>query len=371
MILQLSRVQSVDVEFSYPRAQESFLTEYTDNSIIERPRVELAVEYLATAGANERAIGLVTNGIHSAFWKLNQEKNYYIQYQDEMVEGNFSSGQPFSVMTIGHAVLNGYSIAGSVGELLRATFTAQGLNCEIVTGSEGEYTPNIDTITAERIPSTFTLPPANSQVSTDSVNTANDISALAANDLLMEFPSGSIFGNTISGDGCLLQSFNLSFSVDRSESVCLGHACPKERRVLMPIQVTLAADAIMNNHDIARLQDLDMCDSGHDINILVRRPCSDELALEFRLRGMKLESQQISNNIDGFQTVSFSWNMMVGNLNDSGNNVYMKSYHGTPSFLLVNKIETTGIDIYGDLGFIEQVYFTRTITERLFETGVY
>ncbi len=313
-IFQLSRVQNLDFDFDFPYSNEIYTNDGFSTQQIQRAVVNFSFEYLATAGLNERRIGFnLDQALVGAFTHLNNEKNYYFQSEDQTVDANFANSSPAHVIGIGHALLNGYSIAGSVGGLLRVTCAGQGLNAVIYTGTSGDYVPTINTETAEPIELPFILPAADSQLYTGDSNPANRITALGARDLLLSFPSGSAFATVISGDGCILQSFNLAFSLDRNEARCLGHAYPSSRPVSGPIQVAFSVEAVLNQFNVARLSDL-RCD-GHNIDLLVGQPCVGNEVFGFRLRDLRLESQSFSVNIEGMQTVQFSWNGMV-NLHD-------------------------------------------------------
>ncbi len=369
-IRQLSRVQSVTVDLQSPRTEFSYLNEQVENSLVLRPRIPFNFEYFVTAGLNERNLGLVTDGYHSAFWLLNREKDYFIQLENEHVDANFPNNSPKTVLGIGNALLNGYSIAASVGGLVRVTCSAEGLNINSYTGSTNQLSPAVDHATAELLTGLFTLPPADSQISNFSANTANDIRALGAKDLLLEFPSGSVFATSISGDGCILQNFNLSFSIDRNESISLGEAYPSERRINPPIHVQLSCDAVMNNFNVAQLRALHCPDSGHDINILIKQPCSDELAIEFLLRGMKLESQNFGSTMDALNTVSFNWVGVVGDLNNSGQNVFINAHYGTIYYFMTSLEIISGVDVNGDFAAFEKVTFQRGgLSEHQFFSG--
>jgi hypothetical protein len=88
------------------------------------------------------------------------------------------------------------------------------------------------------------------------------------------------------------------------------------------------------------------------------------------LRGLKLQSQHIKSSINEFTTVSFNWETMVGNLNDSGNNAFIKGYDGTDYYSMDSVTYITGMNVDGDYSLVEQVAFTRNIVEQQFFSGL-
>lgn len=368
-VRQLSRVQGTNIDLSWQRAPQSYLSDETELIATERPKVALTFEYFPTAGNNENAVGFVTDGFHSAFYKFNIEKNYYVYNVEESTDAVIANNAPKTVLGIGNVLLNGYNIAGEVGGLLRATCALEGLNFQSYTGTENQINPGVDPETAQNLSSYFTLPAPTDQVEEDSVNPANDVIALGAKDLVMRFPTGSAFATLLTGaNSCLLQGFNLAFSVDRNSIRPLGYVYPSDRSVIPPINVVLTAEALLDKYQVAALRDLS-CDAGHDIDIVVNQPCSTEPALEFMLRGLKLSQQGIVSDLGGFTTVSFNWAGVVNNLNTSGDNVFMRSHFGNYAYILESATTLTGVDIGGDLSFEEQLVFNRSMQERVFTTG--
>ncbi len=314
-VIQLSRVQSVDYDFEWPSNDVSYLDEGVNSQQIQRASVRLTFEYFPTAGENERRIGFLTDGVSAALSLLNQEKNYYYLYGPGEGEAiALATGDPREVMAFGNMVLNGYSIAAGVGDLLRATCMLEGLNCILHPGSSGEQIPAIDLETQEEYTGLFALQTPVNHIYNDTGNPSNNITALGAKDLEMRFPTGSAFATFISGDGCILQSFNLAFSVDRIEARCLGHPYPKERRVAGPVQVELSVEAVLNSFQVAHLSDL-RCE-GQDIDIIAYQPCNTGIAIAFGLKNLTLRSQNVVQSMDDYSRVAFNWSAQT-RINDN------------------------------------------------------
>jgi len=139
-----------------------------------------------------------------------------------------------------------------------------------------------------------------------------------------------------------------------------------------PITVELTAEAVLNRNQIAQLNNISCLDSGHDINIILKQPCSDFMALEFYFKGMKLNSQQVSTNVNTqFSTVNFTWQGTIGNLNSSGTNLFVKANAGNEYYVLTSTSIITGVDSFGDLYFTEQQNYERRIVENMFFSGSY
>jgi hypothetical protein len=368
-VVQLSRVQGSNLDIFFNKVEEAYLDQAVSNETAGIPSVNFSLDYIATAGYNEQRLGLVTDGINSAFLKLNQTKDFYVKNESDPVDANFTNTSAKTVIGIGNALFKSYSIQGQVGDLLKVNCDFEALNCAVYTGTSGQQVPSIDVRQDTQYNSTFVLPVANSLVYTSDVNSANNVTALGSKDLLMEFPSGSIFATAVSGDGCILQSFSLSFEIPRLEVRELGSRFPVERPMTIPIRINLSAEAIMNSYQIEKLNNV-VCDTGHDINILIKQPCSDLLALEFYLRGMRLESQSFSNSIEGYQTVSINWNGIVGDLRDSGKNLFIYAHNGSEYYIVTSKKYISGTNLgEDDFAAIEQVTFQRYITQNEYISG--
>jgi len=371
-LLQIPRVQSSNFTLNFQREDLAYLNEASELVRMDNPVVDLTFEYLNTNGLAERSIGLITDGENSAFWNLNQEKNYYILVEDDFVDANLPNSSTARTIGIGNGILNGYSISASVGEIIKTTCSVQALNVSIFTGFSG-ITPAIDYRTANSIGNGVVVRNPSNQISAFSVNSADDVIAVGTKDLIMEFPSGSVFATVISGaNACQLQNFTLAFSVGREIGKPLGFAYPTERRVNFPITVEVTAEAYLEQYQIASLNGISCADSGHDINILIKQPCSNLLALEFYLKGLKLESQQINTSVgSNFTTVSFNWKGLVGNLNNTGNNLLIKANQGSEYYTLESVTPISGFDANGDLFFSEQSFYRRRMSENDFYSGTY
>jgi hypothetical protein len=369
-IHQLSRTQTVNIELNLNQENIDYLNQNTEVFKVDKPTVNIGYSYYVTNGNNERHIGLVTDGYNSIFYKIDEEKNYYLVNtpHDDSSDLNFDTGlvnrQCFA---IGNVLLNSYAVSASVGGFVIATIAAEGQNLIYYTGVSGLQVPAINSSNGEQLTGLFNVPLASDQVSKFSLNQANDVIALSYKDLLLEFPNDSIFFTYLSGsNACYLQNFNLSFSVNRDTVGNLGNSYPT-RQTLYPIDVELTAEAYIDKYKADKLNDLTCYNSGHNMNILVKQPCSNYLAVEYYLRGMQLESMSIDNSVGQYATVNFRWRTRVGgNLINSGNNFYMVANGGTEQYLPVEEQTVSGVDSFGNLLFVQEIIWERVLTENNF-----
>lgn len=369
-INQLSRIQNANIELNLNQENLDYLNQNTEIFKVEKPTVNLSYSYYVTNGNNERNLGLVTDGYNSIFYKIDQEKNYYLVNtpENDGSDINFDMGlierQCFAV---GNVLLNGYSVSAAVGGFVTATVNAEGQNLIYYTEVSGLQVPAINPINGDQLTGLFNIPLATDQVSEFSLNQANDVIALSYKDLLMEFPNDSVFFTYLSGsNACYLQNFNLSFSVNRQQIATLGTAYPT-RQTIYPIDVELTAEAYIEKYRADALNGLDCYNTGHNINILIKQPCSDYLAVEYYLRGMQLESMSIDNSVGQYATVNFRWRTRVGgNLINSGANFYMVANGGTEQYLPVETQVISGVDSFGNLLFVQEIIWERVLTENNF-----
>lgn len=369
-VRQLSRIQSANIEINLAHEAIDYLDEQTELERVERPVVDLSFEYLATNGNNERNMGLVTDGYNSAFYRLSEDKNYYLVVgpANSAYDLNFDTGNlSRQCFGVGNVVLNSYAVSASVGGFVRANVSAQGYNLTYYTGVSGENNPGLNIVDGSQLSGIFVVPLSSEQSPEYSLNSANDITALSYQDLIMEFPENSALFVYLSGaKSSHLQSFNLSFSVNRGSIKSLGDKFPR-RPVDYPLDVELTAEAFIEEYQAANLNQLNCYDTGYDINIIVKQPCSNYLALEYYLRGLKLESFTANHSVGQNATVNFRWRGRVpGNLQQSGSNLFIVANGGTESYIVDSFRDISGNDQLGNQLFFQEIIWKRILNENFF-----
>jgi hypothetical protein len=184
----------------------------------------------------------------------------------------------------------------------------------------------------------------------------------------MEFPSGSAFAIALEdSNNCYLQNFNLSINFNRDKITELGSIYPKNRPVIYPIEIGLQAEALMNQYKIDKLSTLLCNNTGFDINIILKQPCSQAIAAKFILKGLKLESQSVSSSLSGPQTASFTWRGFISNPFSLTNNLFILSNQGNAYYQLIESRPISGYDQYGVLYFDQEDIYQMQTFENIYE----
>lgn len=372
-IFQISRVQSANLNINYNREDLEYLNETTEQAQINKPTINLSFDYISTNGNNERNIGLVTNGFNSIFYKLDNTKNFYlVKSQANGAEDlNFDTGSiERQCFAIGNAYINNYSVSAAVNDFVKCTFGVEGQNLIFYTGVSGVKDPGLNPENGDQLTGLINIPLGTSQFPEFSLNSANDVSALSYKDIVMEFPEDSVFALYMSGaNACHLQNFNLSFTITRESIKSLGSQYPINK-INYPIEFELSAEAFVEKYREESLRQIECIDTGHNINIYIKQPCSDFLAVEYYLKGLKLVSQEINTSVGQNASVSWRWRGVVpGNLRQSGTNVFMVANGGTESYEVNSYQDLNGVDQFGNPLFSQEIIWKRILNENFFSTN--
>lgn len=372
-IFQISRLQSTNLNIDYNRENLEYLDETVNQIQIDRPIINLSFDYISTNGNNERNIGLVTNGFSSVFYKLNETKNFYlVKGQANSAEDlNFDTGSlQRQCFAIGNAYINNYSVSASVNDFVKCTFGIEGQNLIFYSGISGVEDPGVNIQNGSQLTGLINIPLGTDQFPEFSLNSANDVSALSYKDIIMEFPQDSVFALFMSGaNACHLQSFNLSFNIPRTDIKSLGDQYPY-KPMDFPIEFELSAEAFVERYREESLRQIECIDTGHNINIYIKQPCSDFLAVEYYLKGMKLVSQEINSSIGQNASVSWRWKGVVpGNLRQSGSNFFMVANGGTEAYEVDSYHDIDGVDQFGNPLFLQEIVWKRILNENFFSAN--
>lgn len=363
-INQLCKIQSTSFGINFQHKPVPFLNSDYQCTQTEPPIANLNFEYLATNGLNERLMGFFTNITGNAFSKLNNTKNYYILVGEDATQTNLYNGtNPSNYKTIafGNTLMDSWNLNAQVGALPNASVSLTALNIFLHTGlPSGQSSPTVN-LNGNSDGQTYILPFATQNPTGSISNPVNFISALGPQDIILEFPTGSIFASFISGsNSVLLQSFNLGVTFPRQNIKNLGDVYP-ERPLQFPIEISLSTTAIVNKYKRDELNKVNCGNTGHNINIILRRPCSDEIAMELRLKNLYLESQNYSTAIGGYTSTNMNWRGYLYNFNTGISNFSIYAGQGTEYYILENCIDITGYDAFGQ-PIIEQECFWRRET---------
>jgi hypothetical protein len=297
----------------------------------------------------------MANGVDGAAKNLNDVKNYYfVSTADNSDFNSFTAGN-LNTFAIGNTFLTSYSVRASVGDFVRASFTSEGLNAISYTGTcTGLLSPALNA-NGSQYGNLFSV------LSGSSFNSG--LSPLTKSDIFMEIPIDFGLGVEMSGsNACALQDFSLNLSFPKEDIYRLGSAIPTFN-LQTPILVDLDATAILTKWQADVL--LQNCETKKDITIFIKKPCTNLLAIQYELKGMSLQRQEVVENLFDQSTISVSWRGYITNVNSETSNFFVRgSVHNdiTYSYVLDYTRPIFGYDADGNQFVSRESFYTLTGT---------
>ena len=353
-IKQIFRLTSIGgPEWTYERAPISVIGKLAPitRETTDSPTVSVPFTYYVTDFENERNIGfdIITgangptsvgalSGILSKA-EGKDEKNYFILVTPQGVDGVTRSGaKPDDyILGIGNAIITNYSIEGTVGDYPTANVTIEGLNLRGQTGIESVHSTSLtsmfgvsgwhkspainttDGISISGLSSNFRLP-------SGSIGNVNKPFVLKPGDITVDLSTCSgLFSNTENGQ-FNIQSFNISFDLGRDPIQSLGSRYAKSRELTFPIDVNFTVEALAGDLKVNNLRDFVCAPTVQTATVTMKRPdCANTGTVQTRvtLKGLTLQSEAFSIDVDDNQSVSLTWLGSIGAPDDSENNIFM------------------------------------------------
>jgi hypothetical protein len=318
LIQQFQRIQTVSDSFNISRTDINQLGQLAavSREIINAPTVSLEGSYYLADFSNERKLGLYVSGNQSALTNLlnktQDEKNYFIAVAPQGQDQIGWTGQS-QVFQITNGFLSSYSAEGAVGGVPTANFTIQGLNWATSTGSVNQVLQAVDQsngqVVANRL---FSLPIGVSGLS-------NTVSALRPADITVSIGNASI--GMIASD-IKLQSFNVSFDLNRQDLQRLGTRFAYSKEIQFPVTCSASISAYYGDLTTGALSDMLCNDVPYNITIQLADPtCTGggNVACEYKLLGMKIDSQSFAAQGVGdlASTVTINYSTQLGGPNST------------------------------------------------------
>lgn len=353
-IKQLFRLTSIGgPEWTYEKAPISVIGKLAPitRDTTDSPTVSVPFSYYLTDFENEKNIGLnvTTTGVGGIGMPITgaisdiltnkggiDEKNYFILVTPQGIDAISRSGIDGTdyILGIGNANITNYSIEASVGDYPKANVTVEGLNLRGQTGTASGLltalpslsgwlkTPAIDPTNGLQISGLNT----NFRLPAGSVGNPSKPFVLKPGDISVDLSSASgLFADTVLGQ-FNIQSFNVSFDLARDPIQSLGSRYAKSRELTFPIDVNFTVEALAGDLKVANLRD-HVCNTGvYSATVTMRRPdCSNTgaIASVIVLKGLSLQSEAFSVDVDDNQSVSLTWLGSIGSPTDADNNVFL------------------------------------------------
>lgn len=335
-IRQLLRLQSVSYDFSL---QKEDVLQLGNTAPISReqsdvPNVSLNLSYYLSSFDNEFTLGLNPVGTQSAIKylldKTRDEKNYFVFVAPEGADAAGLTAADGQVKGFGNGYISSYSIEGAVGSF--PTASVQVLCSNMVGFSDGvaQTSPAINTTTGFRVSSpSFTLPTVRTNAS------GSQPKVIRPGDITVDLTNAGGLYHQI-GSGCV-QSFSVSFDLNRQNQTCLGSYYPRSRDIDPPVNVNFQVEVLANDLVTGDLANF-ICLTGtnYTANVKFKTPsCNGNTGSEYlglTLKNLSLESQSWNASVGGgAQTVSLNWIGQVGGSGDSANGLFMSGVYLTGS----------------------------------------
>jgi len=362
-IKQLYRLTSIGgPEWTYEKAPISVIGKLAPltRDTTDSPTVSVPFSYYLTDFENERNIGfnitstglggtnpaVVTGAISDILLKTSDkhERNYFVLVSPEGQDAVSRSGYLDTdyILGIGNANITNYSIEASVGDYPRANVTVEGLNLRGQAGSTActgtsvfgtigvsgwLKTPAINPVNGlqiEGLSSNFRLPAG-------SVGDPRKPFVLKPGDIAVDLSSASgLFADTTNNQ-FNIQSFNVSFDLARDPIQSLGAKYAKSRELTFPIDVNFTVEALAGDLKAANLREF-VCNTGtYNATVIMKRPdCQNTgvAAAAIVLKGLNLQSEAFSVDVDDNQSVSLTWLGSIGSPTDTENNIFLSGIIG-------------------------------------------
>lgn len=325
-LTQLHRIQSANYGSSVQRTpvQQYGQQAPIDQVILEPASVTMELSYLSTSMDNEKSLGFVVDGSSQAISgflnKSTDEKNYYVLTVPEGEDAYQGDGTAASnsVWAMGNGFITNYSFSAQVGSFPSVSISLEGLNYSTHTGSASQPVPSINPAQGTKVTGvTFTIP----AVTTGVVGQAT---ALRPGDVVLNLDNPSL---GVDINDAKIQSVSVSLDLGREPQNKLGSAFPFSREITFPINASMSVEANVGDLVAGNLADILCDDKDYNLTVGVKKPgCpgaeNADIAVQYTLKGAKLNSQSWSSSIGPNKTVSLEWTAQVGGPRDTTRGIW-------------------------------------------------
>jgi hypothetical protein len=328
---QLFRVQNANYGFDITRTDVNQYGQLAaiDRVIVEQPTVNLDFSYYASSGQNENVLGFFLGTGKGALADIltggKDIKNYYIYVSPEGTDANIDTAATGNGRTIGigNANLTSYSIEAAVGSFPTVSVSAEGLNMKFYAQTTG-FVPDVNPENgAPNSGQVFSIPLP---------ETGAGYTALRPGDITF-----GISGLGVNAGDLKVQNFSLSTDIGRDSIQKLGSKYAFSREITFPVIVSANVEAIIGDiggtDNIGNsLSDL-VCNDGNSYNLTFNlgAPSSNcdttytPYALQYILKGAKLDSQSFSSAIGDNKSVTLGFSAQIGGPSDTNKGLFISS----------------------------------------------
>jgi hypothetical protein len=355
---QLNRVQSANYSFTINRQDVNQFGDLAriDSLVLDPPTVSLDFSYYLTDGFNERSLGFFvqTTGVGmnrgsagvanssgnfaSGHLTSSSGVNFFIATSPDGEDLNKAAGAALdtndTVIGVGNCYVSDYSVELAVGSLPTVNVTVEGANMNSSNYTGMIPNPAVDQEAGTKIGTFSLLPDPTQDGGITGALGAAPITALRPGDVTLTLTDvNGLSLVKLDGDGSAhVQSASISLPLSRSPIDRLGSRFPFAREVDFPVTATMNISAIVADSQLGNLADL--LNSGVQEASLMVKDTTAANAIQYKMKGLKIDSQSFSSSIGSNKTVDITFSTQIGGPNDELNGVFMSGING------VNKVFT-------------------------------
>jgi hypothetical protein len=178
----------------------------------------------------------------------------------------------------------------------------------------------------------FSLPAA-----TSGYEGCEDVPALRPGDVVLDLANKSLLTTQVTGSSdsplrgsAHIQSCSISLPLGRTTLQRLGSTFGFSKAIDLPLTVTMSINALVSELKEGNLVDL-LCECDeHELSVKVYDPeCFDcttkdgEVAVQYTLKGARLESENLSSSIGDNKSVDLTFTAQVGGADDAGRGLFI------------------------------------------------
>lgn len=324
LLTGLRRIQDVNIDYSInrKRGKQVGSTNYFDDVVLNNLQIGCSFSYLYNNGQTEALIGLNVDGASGYatkyLTKKNQDRNYYIIFgsgnTNEPFEEN-SFVNSYDVCALGNCYLESYSFSARVGEPIRANAQLSALNMKMEEYSDNttRYIPAVDTSLGYP-PNTYKYTLNTGDFLNLNQDGRNNVT-INPGDMLLTLPTGVIApGMLFTGsatDSANLQSFELSFSIERNELYGFGSMYPKDKRAIFPVVGNASFSAIASEFQTGITHLINTSGEKQHHFTFVFKNQSGSIALQLEIENAKIDTQSFNEGIGGNAEISVSMSFPI------------------------------------------------------------
>ena len=349
---QLNRVQSANYSFTINRQDVNQFGDLAriDSLVLDPPTVSLDFSYYLTDGFNERSLGFFvqTTGVGmnrgsagianssgnfaSGHLTSSSGVNFFIATSPDGEDLNKVPGAALetndTVIGVGNCYVSDYSVELAVGSLPTVNVTVEGANMNSSNYTGMIPNPAINQEAGTKVGTFSLLPDPTQDGGITGALGAAPITALRPGDVTLTLTDvNGLSLVKLDGDGSAhVQSASISLPLSRSPIDRLGSRFPFAREVDFPVTATMNISAIVADSQLGNLADL--LNSGVQEASLMVKDTTTANAIQYKMKGLKIDSQSFSSSIGSNKTVDITFSTQIGGPNDELNGVFMSGING-------------------------------------------